>query len=229
MIEILKTLKDTPLPSILVIGGILFLLLSFIRKVGSNIELEPEKKWVVGFIGIILLCSGVGLYLIPAMQAPLAITATETPIIESATEAIQPSSNVQPSIIPPTAFIQPIVTLTTQPTVPVPHPTLPLPILCPDYVSRSVVQTWNIGEANVPIVDTKVAEFNTYRTYPRGNFIEGDKIPAGVIVATSFDGAGKSWTEFPVQPLVHRGNYGLFETLGEYIAPYEGACISIAP
>lgn len=115
----------------------------------------------------------------------------------------------------------------TQP--PVLLPTSLPPSLCPDFVSRSVVQSWTIGATDVAIVDAKVANFNNYRTYPRGNFVKGDKIPAGVVVATSFDGAGRSWNEFPVQPLVHRGNYGLFESLAEYIAPYEGACISIVP
>ncbi len=32
MIEILKTLRDTPLPSILVVGGLVFLLLPFLKK-----------------------------------------------------------------------------------------------------------------------------------------------------------------------------------------------------
>jgi hypothetical protein len=103
MVEILKTLKDTPLPSILVIGGILFLLLSFVRKVGSNIELEPEKKWLVGFIGIILLCSGVGLSAIPAIQTPLSVAPTEMPIVETPTQAIPPTA----TILKPTVSISP--------------------------------------------------------------------------------------------------------------------------
>ena len=98
MIEILKTLKDTPIPSILVIGGILFLLLSFVRKVGSNIELEPTKAWLVGIIGIVLLCSGVGLYLIPAVQNPLAVNPSET---QSDVPVTQVSQSVNPSQITP--------------------------------------------------------------------------------------------------------------------------------
>ena len=111
MVEILKTLKDTPLPSILVIGGILFLLLSFVRKVGSNIELEPEKKWLVGFIGIILLCSGVGLSAIPAIQTPLSIAPTETPRVESTAQAIQPTA-----ITVQQATQQPVVVASSVPT-----------------------------------------------------------------------------------------------------------------
>jgi hypothetical protein len=91
MLEILKTLKDTPLPSILVIGGMAFLLLSFVRKIGSNIELEPEKKGSAAFIGFILLFGGIGLYLVPT---PLAITPTETPIVEPTKQTIQPTATI---------------------------------------------------------------------------------------------------------------------------------------
>ena len=104
MIDILEALRDTPLPSILVIGGILFLLLSFVRIVGSNIELEPAKTWLVGVIGIILLCSGVGMYLIPAIQ-PLATSSTKTPISESPTQVNQPTSIAQSSSPSPTTQI----------------------------------------------------------------------------------------------------------------------------
>lgn len=102
MLEILKTLKDTPLPSILVIGGIIFLLLSFVRKVGSSVELEPEKKGLVGFIGFILLCAGIGLYIIPVAQTPLTSVPTQTPIVAPPAQAIQPTANTSPLIIQPT-------------------------------------------------------------------------------------------------------------------------------
>lgn len=74
MLDLLKLLQNTPIPSILVIGGIAFLLMSFVSKLGSNIEksgsnieIEPGKKGIMGFIGFVLLGVGIGLYLIPAM------------------------------------------------------------------------------------------------------------------------------------------------------------------
>ena len=114
MLEILKTLKDTPLPSILVIGGILFLLLSFVRKVGSSVELEPEKKGLVGFIGFILLCAGIGLYIIPAAQTPMTSVPTQTAMVEPPAQVIQPTAN----ILPPTSIpvIQPTAISPTQAT-----------------------------------------------------------------------------------------------------------------
>ena len=98
MAEIFKILKDTPIPSILVVGGILFLLLSFVRKVGSSIELEPTKTWLVAIIGVILLCSGIALSLIPAFQASLVATPTQTPLNEIATQASQPNSTIPTTV-----------------------------------------------------------------------------------------------------------------------------------
>jgi hypothetical protein len=103
MIEIFKTLRDTPLPSILVIGGIVFLLLSFVRKFGSDIELEPKTKVLVGFIGVILLCAGTGLYIIPAVQTPLANVPTETPRVESTAQAIPPTATIVQQVLQQTA------------------------------------------------------------------------------------------------------------------------------
>jgi hypothetical protein len=118
MLEILKTLKDTPLPSILVIGGIIFLLLSYVRKIGSSIELEPEKKGSVGFIGFVLLCAGIGLYMIPAVQALPIASATATPIIESPSQVAQTiSTPTQKVTQPSTATIPPQLIATATPVL----------------------------------------------------------------------------------------------------------------
>ncbi len=70
MVEILKTLRDTPLPSILVIGGLVFLLLPFLKKTGGAVEIETSNKGVAAIIGIFLLASGVGLYILPLSVQP---------------------------------------------------------------------------------------------------------------------------------------------------------------
>jgi hypothetical protein len=71
MIEILKTLRDTPLPSILVVGGLVFLLLPFLKKTGGAIEIESTNKGVAAIIGIFLLASGIGLYILPLSAQPV--------------------------------------------------------------------------------------------------------------------------------------------------------------
>lgn len=109
MIEILGIVKDTPVPSILVISGIVFLLLSFAHQIGSTIEIDAEKKGMVGFIGFIFLSAGIGLYLIPAMQtspvSPVAgepyIVVSPTPIAQQKTAIVAiPVSSSTPGSLP---------------------------------------------------------------------------------------------------------------------------------
>lgn len=117
MLEMLKTLKDTPLPIVLVIGGLIFLLIPFIQKIqAKEVGVETTNQLGAGVIGVVLLIVGIGLQIIPSGTAastlptaipPSIISATETPIVTAATLAIQSTTIVQPSIIPPTAFVQP--------------------------------------------------------------------------------------------------------------------------
>lgn len=109
MLEILKTLRDTPLPIILVIGGLVFLLVPFIRRVSDKVEVETTNKGFAGFIGFVLLVIGIGLYIIPSQTAasilptvipPSEIFVTETPKIESPSQIVQPTSSISATSIP---------------------------------------------------------------------------------------------------------------------------------
>ena len=90
MLEILKTLKDTPLPIVLVIGGLIFLLIPFIQKISSKeVGVETTNQSFAGLIGFVLLVMGIGLYVVPSGISvassptaipPLAIPANETPV-----------------------------------------------------------------------------------------------------------------------------------------------------
>jgi hypothetical protein len=109
MLEILKTLRDTPIPIILVIGGLVFLLVPFIRRVSDKVEVETTNKGFAGFIGFVLLAIGIGLYIVPSQTAtatpPTEIPPSAIPVIE--TPKIEPSLQVvQPSVIPPTVQVQ---------------------------------------------------------------------------------------------------------------------------
>jgi len=109
MLEILKTLKETPLPTVLVIGGLIFLLIPFIEIIFvKEAKVATTNKQFAGFIGFILLVTGIGLYIIPSKPStlpiaisPSVIPAIKTPIIVSATWTIQPTTIVQPSVTPP--------------------------------------------------------------------------------------------------------------------------------
>jgi len=74
----LQILRDTPLPAILVVGGIIFLILSVLQKAGASIEPKPSKERFSIITGFALLISGVILYLVPPPQSP---TITPTPIV----------------------------------------------------------------------------------------------------------------------------------------------------
>ncbi|MEM4203973.1 MAG: hypothetical protein QXS54_07890 [Candidatus Methanomethylicaceae archaeon] len=91
MVEILKTLRDTPLPSILVIGGLVFLLLPFLKKTGGAIEIETSNKIGAAFIGMVLLTSGIGLYLLPTV--PAVSSMTDVPAIQST--VVSPTASLQ--------------------------------------------------------------------------------------------------------------------------------------
>lgn len=75
MAKILKTLRDALLPSILVGGGLGFLLLPFLEQT-NEIE-TSNNKGVAVFIGVVLLVSGIGRYLLPTSTIT-AVPATET-------------------------------------------------------------------------------------------------------------------------------------------------------
>jgi len=101
---------------------------------------------------------------------------------------------------------------------------------CPLLINQSKVDLWKMGQASVPAVQQAVNEFDNLRPYNEGAFTKGTTIPSGVLVATNFDvNDGNAWTKYPVTPLIHSGSWGLFQTIGEYTAPNDGACMTIVP
>jgi hypothetical protein len=108
MLEILRTIRDTPLPLVLVIGGMVFLLIPFIRQIQTGqAVVQTAYPITAGIIGAVLLTIGIGLFLIPSG------TPASTP-----PTAIPPTSFDQPSAIPPTNTSQTINTPVINPTVP---------------------------------------------------------------------------------------------------------------
>lgn len=96
-IDILVTLhglKDTPVPAILVLGGVSLLILAFV-KAGIKFVIDPSQRKPAIIFGIVLLGLGIGLYLIPEQQDPSQPLLTPTPTI-TITDA-----PVVPSVIPP--------------------------------------------------------------------------------------------------------------------------------
>jgi hypothetical protein len=66
--EMLKILRDTPLPTFLVIAGIFFLVLALVSQIGNYVTMPVQRQKVAAILGAVLLILGVGLYLVPAPQ-----------------------------------------------------------------------------------------------------------------------------------------------------------------
>jgi hypothetical protein len=63
--DVIKVLKDTPIPTILIWAGLFFLLLAFVSKLGGVIEVQPNQKRSAIFIGLLLLTIGLALNITP--------------------------------------------------------------------------------------------------------------------------------------------------------------------
>ena len=61
MKDILQILVDTPIPTLLILGGLVFLLLSIADKVYGKIEVAEERKKYALSVGFLLLGSGLGI------------------------------------------------------------------------------------------------------------------------------------------------------------------------
>ncbi|ASC72719.1 hypothetical protein XM38_036770 [Halomicronema hongdechloris C2206] len=77
MDEIIKAVSDTPLPTLLVVGGLFFLLLSVASQVGGQIQMSPKRQITAGLIGLFLLSLGITLSFIPDTP-PVSRTTTPT-------------------------------------------------------------------------------------------------------------------------------------------------------
>ncbi len=65
ILEILKILQHTKIPNLLVILGFVFLLIAFVGRIGTIIELPRERQKWAGLIGGIFLLFGIGLFALP--------------------------------------------------------------------------------------------------------------------------------------------------------------------
>jgi hypothetical protein len=65
MDSIITALKDTPIPTILVIAGILFLLLSIAGQLAGRIAVPPERQRQAAIMGCLLVLVGVAVHVVP--------------------------------------------------------------------------------------------------------------------------------------------------------------------
>jgi hypothetical protein len=97
MEPVLAALKETPIPTILVVAGIMFLLLSIAGQLVGRIAVPPERQRWAAVMGGILLMAGVALHVVPPAQL-LSPQRSEVPTREPATKDEPPSLSLE---VPP--------------------------------------------------------------------------------------------------------------------------------
>ena len=129
---ILNELQNTPVPILLVGGGILFLFIAVGGQFGARVSTNAKTKYMAaGIIGIILMLMGLGLYVVPIVAVP---PLTPTPISSE--------SPSEPIVVAVTATLIPSATI-TQPVTPTEYetkePNQPITITdCPLYIGQEV-------------------------------------------------------------------------------------------
>jgi tetratricopeptide (TPR) repeat protein len=90
--EIFTVLRDTPLPTILVVVGSIFLLLAVVSQISTYVTVSPkQQKWAAA-IGALLLALGVSLYLVPPQQKSSQVSLQSPPPQVPASPAAAQSS-----------------------------------------------------------------------------------------------------------------------------------------
>ncbi len=98
--------SGTPVPTILVVGGIFFLFLSVVQSAGASVIPNPKRQGFTMFLGVLLLVVGIGLYLVPFVPSPAPQpTAITSPVASSSLTPTLVASSVAP--IMPTAILRP--------------------------------------------------------------------------------------------------------------------------
>lgn len=102
IVGILRELKDTPLPTIFVIAGVIFLLLAVGVQIRGQSTATQQK--VAGAIGAVMLLVGLGLFFIPPIRTPQPATqptATTQSSPDRNTPLVTAPTNIPPSSSPP--------------------------------------------------------------------------------------------------------------------------------
>ena len=100
MAETLAVLKDTPIPTLLILGGIALLVLSVATNVAGKLPVARDRQKWAGIAGLILVAVGVFLHLykpeIPASPTP-------TPFPSATTASLATMAAPTPTEIAPTS------------------------------------------------------------------------------------------------------------------------------
>jgi len=93
--DLLNTLSHTPLPTILIVAGIVFWVLAIAGSLAGKITVEPGKQKTAGFVGTAFIILGLILFFAPG---PINQPTLETPTkpIETTTKPIETTKSDSP-------------------------------------------------------------------------------------------------------------------------------------
>jgi hypothetical protein len=86
MDSIIGLLKDTPIPTILVVSGIIFLFLALAGSVAGKLEMPPTRQKWSAVVSLVLITAGLLLYVAPAAPGVVAAPPSPTPLPAMATQ-----------------------------------------------------------------------------------------------------------------------------------------------
>jgi hypothetical protein len=111
MDTLLTALKNTPIPTILVVAGIAFLLLSIVGQLAGRVTVPPERQRQATIIGCLLLVIGIVLHVVPPWlisprppEVPAPTVPHPAPKVDQPppTAPTSPSTQLSPSTPQPT-------------------------------------------------------------------------------------------------------------------------------
>lgn len=76
ILDALQALQSTPVPALLTVAGLVFLLLAFVGKISTLIELPEKRQRSAVITGALLLFAGIGLFILPG--SPSGRSATQS-------------------------------------------------------------------------------------------------------------------------------------------------------
>jgi hypothetical protein len=167
---IIDALRDTPIPTIIVVGGLALLLLSVVGNIAGKIKVPQERQKWAAVIGSALVLLGIALHVvrIPILPTPTPGTepvASETP---TATAAATPTTPTPTATAAPTTPT-PTATATQTPT---PSPT-PTPTPEPEFLVEGFESYRNDSELAEDFVINRNAGNQGRVSQDRSHSIQG--------------------------------------------------------
>lgn len=96
--QILTAIGQTPLPNLLVVGGLVFLFLAIVGKVGAKIVVSEQRQKAAAVIGAVLLLLGLGLQFAGQLVPTKSGSADTAASAEKVPQTRPPSTDVRVSV-----------------------------------------------------------------------------------------------------------------------------------